>query len=73
MKYDQMLHSMGACVFGIYLIEQPIREHLSFICDGLSSVIGSFPACIVWVICIFIVAYGIIAILRRIPGVRKLI
>lgn len=73
MKYDQMLHSMGESVFGIYLIEQPIREHLSFICDGLSSVIGRFPACIIWVICIFIVAYSIVAILRRIPVVRKLI
>lgn len=73
MKYDQMLHSMGESVFGIYLIEQPIWEHLSFICDGLSSVIGRFPACIIWVICIFIVAYSIVAILRRIPVVRKLI
>lgn len=73
MKYDQMLHSMGESVFVIYLIEQPIREHLSFICDGLSPVIGRFPACIVWVICIFIVAYSIVAILRRIPGVGKLI
>lgn len=73
MKYDQMLHSMGECAFGIYLIEQPIREHLSFIYDGLSPVIGRFPACIIWVICIFIVAYSIVAILRRIPVVRKLI
>lgn len=73
MKYDQMLHSMGECAFGIYLIEQPIRERSSFIYDGLSPVIGRFPACIVWVICIFIVAYSIVAILRRIPGVRKLI
>lgn len=73
MKYDQMLHSMGECVFGIYLIEQPIREHLSFVCDELSPKIGNFPACIVWVICIFIVAYSIVAILRRIPVVRKLI
>lgn len=72
-KYDQMLHSMGECVFGIYLIEQPIREHLSFVCDELSPKIGNFPACIVWVICIFIVAYSIVAILRRIPVVRKLI
>lgn len=73
MKYDQMLHSMGECAFGIYLIEQPIRERSSFIYDGLSPVIGRFPACIVWVICIFIVAYSIVAILRRIPVVRKLI
>lgn len=72
-KYNQMLHSMGECAFGIYLIEQPIRERSSFIYDGLSPVIGRFPACIVWVICIFIVAYSIVAILRRIPGVRKLI
>lgn len=73
MKYDQMLHSMGECAFGIYLIEQPIRERSSFIYDGLSPVIGRFPACIVWVICIFIVAYSIVAMLRRIPVVRKLI
>lgn len=73
MKYDQMLHSMGECVFGIYLIEQPIREHLTFVCDGLSSKIGNFPACIVWVICIFIVAYGIVIILKYVPGIRKLI
>ena len=73
MKYDQMLHSMGECAFGIYLIEQPIRERSSFIYDGLSPVIGRFPACIIWVICIFIVAYSIVAILRRIPVVRKLI
>lgn len=72
-KYNQMLHSMGECAFGIYLIEQPMRERSSFIYDGLSPVIGRFPACIVWVICIFIVAYSIVAILRRIPVVRKLI
>lgn len=72
-RLDRVIHSMGQCVFGIYLIERPVREHLAFVCDRLAPQIGQFPACIVWVLCIYVVAYMIVLLLRQIPGVRRLL
>lgn len=72
-RMDKIVHSIGQCVFGIYLMEQPIREHLTFVCDRLVPVIGRFPACIVWVLCVFVIAYLMVLLMRQIPGLKKLL
>lgn len=72
-RLECVVHSLGQCVFGIYLIEHPIREQLAFICDNLAPHVGRFFACMIWILCVFVVSYLIVMILRRIPGIKRLL
>lgn len=71
--YRKVLTSLGGATFGIYLIEQPIREHIPAVCDRLAPYLGAFPACIVYVFVVFMVSYVIILLGKQIPGLKKLL
>lgn len=64
---------VGGCTFGLYLIEDYIRQMLTFIYDKLSPVMTVMPACIVWVICSFVVGTMVVGIIKKLPGIGKLI
>lgn len=64
---------LGENVFGVYLLEQLLRERLRFIVPALKSVTGDLPACFVWLFACFALGVVITFILRRIPLVRKYI
>jgi peptidoglycan/LPS O-acetylase OafA/YrhL len=69
----KIITSLGSATFGIYLVEQPVREHTTKICDSLKEIIGAFPACIVWVLCVAVIAYGVTMVMKCIPGLRRLL
>jgi peptidoglycan/LPS O-acetylase OafA/YrhL len=69
----KIITSLGSATFGIYLVELPIRRHTAWICDDLKEVIAPFPACMVWILCIAIIAYGVTMVMKCIPGLRRLL
>lgn len=63
----------GGAVFGIYLIEDYLRNTLGFIYDYLAPIISPMAACLVWLIAVFTIGLIIIHILKKIPCLRKLL
>ena len=72
-RWSKVSISLGSATFGMYLIEQPIREHIPAVCDRLVPYIGHFPACMVYVVVVFIIAYIITLLMKCIPGLRRLL
>lgn len=69
----QILQWISRDVFTIYLIEERVREMTEGIDELLIPVIGWMPSCFVWIFCIMIICIAIAEILRRIPGIKKLL
>lgn len=70
---DKCIMTVGSCSFGIYLIEDYLRNGLSFICDNLSLYITTLPACIVWLTVVLIVGVLIVAVLKKMPGIKDVL
>lgn len=69
----QILQWISRDVFTIYLIEERVREMTEGIDELLIPVIGWMPSCFVWIFCIMMICIAIAEILRRIPGIKKLL
>ena len=67
---QRVLKEAGSCVFGIYLIEDIVRNRLEFLIPLMRDVIGALPAALVFVSAAFLVSLAIVWIGRRIPGIR---
>lgn len=67
------LRTLGACSFGLYLLQHYFLAWLRPVHTGLSPVIGSYPACLVWALCICLAGSFAAFLLRLIPGLKKLI
>ena len=65
-----ILKEAGSCVFGVYLIEDIVRNRLEFLIFLFEKVIGTLPACLLFVIIVFLVSAAVVWIGRRIPGIR---
>lgn len=72
-KLGKVIASLGGCVFGVYLLEGILRVELQGIYHRLEPVIHVLPACFVWVLAVVAVGLAITWILKRIPGLRKII
>lgn len=72
-KSSHCFQILGAATFSVYLIENLIRKNSGEIYEFLCSYLGKLTACIVWVTVIFLIAMGIGLILKRIPGLKKLL
>lgn len=68
-----ILATVGGCIFGVYLTEEILRELTAPLYDILATVIGGFPACIVWVLLVFALGSCLTFLLKKVPGVRKLL
>ena len=69
----KVILSFGKCAFGIMLCEKALRDYLVIIYDSLEPKISKLPACFVWVLAVYLSGYIITLILKRIPGIKKLI
>ena len=69
----KVITTMGAAIFGIYLVEGNVRHYTEPINTFLSGHIGVFPAAIVWVLLIFVISLIISFIMKMIPGLKKLL
>ena len=63
----------GSCTFGLYLIEDYLRQLLVPVDEELASVITVMPACIVWLLSSFVVGILVVGLMKKIPGFGKLI
>lgn len=63
----------GSHVFGIYLIEDYLRNATAAICDKLEPYIYSIPACCIWLLAVFLISNVLIAGLRKLPLLRKIL
>lgn len=63
----------GACTFGIYLFERVYRDVSSRVYHALAPVTGGFAACWAWILCAFLLGMGVTMVLRRLPGIKKLL
>lgn len=63
----------GSCTFGIYLIEDYLRHILSFVYEAAVPVVTVMPACVIWLICCFLVGVIVVSVIKKIPGIGKLI
>ena len=73
-KVKKIILCFGQCAFGIMLCEKALREELMFIYEALVSAMHhSLPACIIWVLIIYLSSFAVTLCLKRIPGIRLLI
>jgi len=65
---------LGGCAFGVYLLQDMLIEATeAAVYLPLSTHLTAFPAVVVWEIAVFALALAAAWLLRRIPGIRKLI
>lgn len=70
---EVLIINAGSCTFGIYLIEDYIRNATLLLYNWLAEIVTSYPASIVWVIVVAICSWGIVNMLRIIPRVRNIL
>lgn len=65
--------ALGGCVFGTYLLEGILRYELGFIYQFLEPRIHVLPACMVWVAVVVVCGLSITWVLKKIPGLKKIL
>lgn len=68
-----VVEGMGGCVFGVYLLEDYLRNGLAFIWEGLAPRISALPACGVWLALVLGVGFLLVLFLKKIPWLGKLL
>lgn len=63
----------GSDVFGIYLIEDYLRNGTAVIWDYLAPYITTLPACCIWLLAVFLVGNILVAGMRKLPLLRKIL
>ena len=72
-KVAEKICTVGTCTFGVYLFETIYREETKQIFWIMLSHFPTLIACIVWILCAFIVGIGVTVILKKLPIVKKML
>lgn len=64
---------LGSLTFGIYLIERILWVHTKVVFWKLNTVLPTLLACFAWVFAAFLVGVVIIGLLKKVPGLNKII
>lgn len=72
-KCRTLILFLGSNTFGVYLLEDWIREKTAFIYDHLYFKIFELPAALVWIVAVIIIGNIITFILKKLPIIRRLI
>lgn len=72
-KAAKCLEIVGGGTFGIYLTERILRKNLYGIYDVMRGYIPSFAAILLYVLLIMVLGLIITLLMKRIPGVRRLL
>lgn len=70
---ERCILSVGGCTFGIYLIEQILRERGYFVQAFLAQWMPELLSTLLYVALVVALGYAITWVVKRIPGLRKLI
>lgn len=63
----------GSNVFGIYLVEDYLRNATAFIWEWSAPYISAVPACCIWLLAVFLLGNVLAAVMRRLPVLRKVL
>lgn len=63
----------GGNVFGIYLIEDYLRNATAVIWESLGPHISAIPACAIWLLAVFLIGNVLVTGARRLPLLRKIL
>lgn len=72
-RWEKIIVTIGSCTFGVYLIEDVVRNQFEFLVPLLRQYLGEFVACVVFVLVSVFVGSVVIYIVKKIPYVNKLI
>lgn len=64
---------LGSCTFGLYLIEDYLRNLFAFIYDNLADKITPIFANAVWLAIVFITGILIVSLMKKVPVLKKYI
>ena len=70
---EKTLTLFGSCSFGLYLLQQDYLLWLAPVHDWLAPRLGTYPACLLWVLLICLVGTVVTWLLKQIPGLKKLL
>ena len=70
--FEKAVIFLGSCTFGVYLLEDYSRNLLSFICDMLADKLTLIPACLIWLVCSYLLTVIVVAIIKKTPILRKI-
>lgn len=71
--WSRCIMTIGSCSFGIYLIEDYLRNSLGFVCDKLAPYISVLPACMVWLAVVMAVGVIIVLFLKKLPVLKEIL
>lgn len=69
----KLFYFLGAGVFGVYLLEPPLRDSFKFIYTFLQPYFTWFPACFLWINASIFFGACIFHILRKLPILKSLL
>ncbi len=72
-RLDSVIGSLGGCVFGVYLVEDYLRNGLAFIWEALAPRISALPACGIWLAAVMVIGFLLVLCLKKIPLLGKLL
>lgn len=72
-KWAAVIRELGGCVFGAYLLEGIFRRQLDGVYLALEPKIHVLPACLIWVAAVVLCGMAVTWVLKKIPGIRKLL
>ena len=72
-RMAKLVEVLGSCVFGTYLLEGILRRQLDGIYLALEPKIHVLPACLVWVAAVVVCGMALTWVLKKLPGLRKLL
>lgn len=70
---EKCVTTVGSCTFGIYLIEQIVRERGYRLCDWMCTFLPDIPAILVYTALVVAVCFCLTWVAKRIPGLKKLL
>lgn len=70
---NKYIISIGGCSFGIYLIEDYLRNGLSFICDNIAPYTTALPACVVWIVMVMVAGVVIVSLMKKLPVLKDIL
>ncbi len=69
----RVILTLGGCAFGIMLWEGILRYELDFVYLRLAEHIPGFLACLAWVAAVYLCGAAITLVLKRVPGINRLL
>lgn len=72
-KGKNLILYVGSCTFGIYLLEEILRTDMDGMFAYLCPPIPPLLVCLIYILAVMVVGTVVVLILKRIPGLKKLL